>query len=111
MVTRCIVLFLAVVLVLGMAGCGLLYTNVVRNHSKTFNNTPVGSKQCSLSAYTVRVPILPVSRQRVQAQWDTNEINDAAKEAGITQIYYTDIKTQEILLGTFRKQTIIIYGD
>lgn len=105
------ILLLAVVLVLSMTGCGLLYTNVVRNHSRNFNNTPVGSKQCSLSAYTVRVPLLPLTTSRVQAQWDTNEISEAAKGAGITQIYYTDIKTQEILAGTIRKQTIIIYGD
>jgi hypothetical protein len=110
-VIRRIVFLIAVVMVFSMMGCGLLYTNVVRNHSLNFNNTPVGSKQCSLSAFTVRVPLMPATRQRVQAQWDTNEISDVAKDAGITQIYYTDIKTLEILLGTFRKQTLIIYGD
>ncbi len=29
----------------------------------------------------------------------------------MTKIYYTDFKTQEILMGTLRRQTIIVYGD
>ena len=92
-------------------GCGLLYTNVVRQHSKDYNKTPVGSKSCSLSAFTVRVPLMPVTRQRVQAQWDNDEISDVLSEAGISTIHFTDLKTEEFLLGTFRRVTIIFYGD
>ena len=95
----------------GTAGCGLLYTNVVRQHSTDYNKTPVGSKSCSLSAFTVRVPLLPLTRQRVQAQWDKDEISDVLSEAGISTIHFTDLKTQEFLLGTFRRVTIIFYGD
>jgi hypothetical protein len=29
----------------------------------------------------------------------------------MSKIYYTDFKTEEILLGTLRRQTIIVYGD
>jgi hypothetical protein len=47
----------------------------------------------------------------VQAQWDTQEVNTVLEKAGITKMYYTDLKTQEFLLGTFRRQTVIIYGD
>lgn len=95
------------------AGCGLLYTNVVRQHSRDYNKTPVGTKSCSLSAFTVRVPLLipPLTRQRVEAQWDRDEISDVLGEAGITTIHFTDLKTQEFLLGTFRRVTIIFYGD
>ncbi len=92
-------------------GCGLLYTNVVRQHSTDYNRTPIGSKSCSLSAFTVRVPLLPLTRQRVQAQWDRDEISDVLSEAGITTIHFTDLETQEFLLGTFRRVTIIFYGD
>ena len=104
-------LLLVVPFLLGATGCGLLYTNVVQPHSGDFNNTPIGSKQCTISAFAVRVPLLPVTRQRVQAQWDTREINTVLEKAGMTKMYYTDIKTQEFLLGTFRRQTVIIYGD
>lgn len=93
------------------AGCGLLYTNVVRQHSTDYNKTPVGTKSCSLKAFTVRVPLLPLTRQRVQAQWDRDEISDVLSKAGITTIHFTDLKTQEFFLGTFRRVTIIFYGD
>jgi hypothetical protein len=53
----------------------------------------------------------PFERTRISAQWDTQEVNAVLEEAGITKMYYTDIKTQEFLLGTFRRQTVIIYGD
>ena len=104
---------MVVPLMLALTGCGLLYTNVVQPHSRDFNTTPIGTKQATLSAFTVRFPLLapPLERTRISAQWDTEEINGVLEEAGITRMYYTDIKTQEFLLGTFRRQTVIIYGD
>jgi len=106
-------LLLVVPFLLSVTGCGLLYTNVVQPHSGDFDNTPIGSKQCRLSAFTVRFPLLapPLERTRISAQWDTEEVNAVLEEAGITRMYYTDISTQEFLLGTFRRQTVIIYGD
>jgi hypothetical protein len=104
-------LLMLVLLFAGTLGCGMLYTNVVRQHSTDYNKTPVGSKSCSLSAFTVRVPLLPITRQRVQAQWDKDEISDVLSEAGISTIHFTDLKTQEYLMGTFRRVTIIFYGD
>ena len=106
-------LLLVVPLLLGLTGCGLLYTNVVQPHSGDFDNTPIGTKQCRLRAFTVRFPLLapPLERTRISAQWDTQEVNAVLAEAGMTKMYYTDIKTQEFLLGTFRRQTVIIYGD
>ena len=110
-IKQVLTLLVGMLLLVTMTSCGLLYTNVVRQHSKDYNNTPIGSKICSSSAYAIRIPLLPATRQRVQAQWDTNEIKDIAQEAGITRIHFTDLRTQEFLLGTFRRQTIIIYGD
>jgi len=111
---RFLLILLAVPLLLGsLQGCGLLYTGVVRPESKDFNNTPVGSKSFRLSSYRVQIPLfLPLSRTtRASAQWNTEKINELAAKAGMTQIYYTDFKTEEILLGTLRRQTIIVYGD
>ena len=88
-----------------------MYSNTVRPHSLDFNRTPIGSKQCSHSAFKVSVPLLPLTTSRVQAQWDVGEIREIAKKEGITKIYYTDLKSLEFILGTFRWQTIIVYGD
>jgi hypothetical protein len=93
------------------SGCGLIYTNVVRPHSRDFNNTPIGSKQCTINAHKIQVPVMPLARSRVSAEWDTECISDAAQKAGITKIYYTEIHTLEILLGTYKRSSLIIYGD
>jgi len=115
MVTKRFLLVMIVLpaLLVSIQGCGMIYTNIVRSESRDFNNTPVGSKSFSLSAYRVQIPLfLPFSRlTRASAQWDNDKIDEMAKESGMTRIYYTDFKTQEILMGTLRRQTIIVYGD
>ena len=109
-INRIFALFL-ITLAISTGGCGLLYNNTVRPHSLDFNRTPIGSKQCRHSTFKITIPLLPLSTNRVQAQWDVSEIRTIAKEAGLTEIYFTDLKSLEFLLGTFRWQTIILYGD
>ena len=93
------------------SGCGLLYTHTTRSLSRDFDNTPIGSKKCTISSYKINVPLLPLTTSRVSAEWDTERISEASKKAGIQKIYYTDVKVVDILLSTLRRQTIIIYGD
>jgi len=54
---------------------------------------------------------MPLATSRVSAEWDIESIADAAQKAGITKIYYTDLHTFSILLGTYRRNSLIIYGD
>jgi hypothetical protein len=110
-VIKRILIFFLIPLIISSVGCGLLYNNTVRPHSTDFNQTPIGTKESSHSAFKITLPLLPLSTNRVQAQWDVSEIRTLAKEAGLTEIYYTDLKSIEFLLGTFRWQTIILYGD
>jgi len=109
-IKRIMILFL-IPLVISTGACGVLYNNTVRPHSRDFNRTPLGSKQGRHSAFKITFPLLPLSTNRVQAQWDVSEIRTIAKEAGLTEVYYTDLKSTEFLFGTFRWQTIILYGD
>lgn len=105
-------LLLPIVLVLIVSsGCGLLYTHTTRTLSRDFDNTPIGSKKCTISSYKINVPLLPLTTSRVSAEWDTERISEASRKAGIKKIYYTDVKIVDILLSTLRRQTIIIYGD
>ena len=93
------------------SGCGLLYTHTTRSLSRDFDNTPIGSKKCTLSTHKINVPLMPLTTSRVSAEWDTECIAEASRKAGIKKIYYTDIQTLDVLLSTYRRQTIIIYGD
>jgi len=110
-INRIVVTLFLIPLIISTGGCGLLYNNTVRPHSTDFNQTPIGTKQSSHSTFKVSFPLLPLTTSRVQAQWDVSEIRTLAKEAGMTKVYYTDLKSIEFLVGTFRWQTIILYGD
>ena len=100
-----------VFIVIVSSGCGLLYTHTTRSLSRDFDNTPIGSKKCTLSTHKINVPLMPLTTSRVSAEWDTECIAEASRKAGIKKIYYTDIQTLDVLLSTYRRQTIIIYGD
>jgi hypothetical protein len=96
------------VLVMGCSARGLLYTSTTEPYYKAFQDTPVGTKSVVVNSHRIKEP---VSRLSVSGEWDTDEIMRLAKESGITDIHYIDIKTLSIALGTYRRQTLIVYGD
>ena len=97
-----------------LSGCGALmapgriYTNVTQPHSTDFHNTPVGTKRCVLDEHRLKEP---VSGYGAMVEWNTDQIRSAARDAGITNIAYTEVQTLSILLGTYRRRRLIIYGD
>lgn len=100
-------------LVLCLAGCsmsgpGRLYSNVTLPFSKDFNNTPKGSKQCILTDHRIKEP---ASGYGMTVEWSTNQIQAAAREAGIENVYYMDIHTISYVLGIYTRRELIIYGD
>lgn len=100
-----------VCMIIASSGCGLLFTNTTRPLSRDFDNTPIGTKKCTISSYKINLPLLPLTTSRVSVEWDTERISETSRKAGIQKIYYTDVKTVDILLSTIRRQTIVIYGD
>ncbi len=107
---RIVVLFF---LALHIAGCsrsgpGLLYTNLTQPYSTDFKNTPAGTRQCILKAHRIKEP---VSGYGVTLEWSTNQIQSAAREAGIEKIRYIDVQTLSFLMGIYSRRELIIYGD
>ena len=105
---------LATLLLSGCSGIGStlvqgnIYTNVVQPYSTDFRDSPVGSKRCILDEYQFREP---VSGYGVSVEWSAGRILAAAKEAGISRISYTEMQTLSVLMGIYRRQRLIIYGD
>ena len=92
-----------------MAGPGRLYTHVTLPYSRDFNSTPVGTRQCVLKAtHHLREP---VSGYGVTVEWSADQIQAAARRAGISQISYMDLQTTSFILGIYTRQKLIIYGD
>lgn len=107
------VAFCCLALCLLVAGCsrsgpGRLYTNVTLPYSTDFNDTPAGTKQCILRAHQVKEPLTGYG---VTIEWSTNQIQSAARKAGISNIRYMDIQTISFALGIYTRRQLIIYGD
>ena len=97
-----------------LAGCapslpsGLLYSDTTSPYSRKFDETPVGSKRCVIHDHQIREP---VSGYNLYAEWTSAYILSEARKAGISNIHYMDKRTFSILLGIYRRESLIIYGD
>ena len=99
-------LFLIIPLITGCVSTGRLYTNIIMPYSTDFNHTPVGSNRCAVDFRRVTDPVYGVS-----AEWSEDDIVGAAREWGITNFYYADMKIFSVMFGAYRCKTLIVYGD
>ena len=98
----------AIVCLLSLGGCGLLYTDVTVPLVVNMHNTPNvdTSKQTELSQEKVMEPFFGI-----QVEVDSIAIGDAAKKTGLHEVYYADLRTVSVLFGIYVKRTIIVTGN
>lgn len=87
---------------------GRLYTNKVVPYSEDFNQTPIGSKSCMVDDFKVKEPFTGIN---ASAEWMTSSVYEKATEAGITKIYYADLRVFSLLGGIYSNKALIVYGD
>lgn len=108
-----LIILAAVMTGLLQSGCfgpqGLLFTRVKKPHALPANRRecPVATKQCYVSLTRLKEP---VTRMNLSVMWSDKAVKEAADAAGITEIYYTDLETLSILLGTYKRNRVIFYG-
>jgi len=88
--------------VLGSCVSGFIYSEVTLPLVTNFDNTPVGSKHGEMAINELRY--------QVSVQWGSDAIGEAAKRGGIEKIYYADLRTITVL-GVWKQETVIVYGD
>ncbi len=91
-----------------LSGCGLLYTNQIEPYSGKFDRTPVGTKRCVITSHQIKEPVTGAS---IYVEWTSSFILSEARKAGIKDIYYMDKKTLSVLLGIYKRESLIVYGD
>lgn len=110
MVIKAALLLLFLMMFVSCSGRGIVYTNTIAPYSKSFQNTPVGGKVVVINTQRLKTPP-GIGPPGLAGEWDSDEIMRLAREAGITELRHIDIQTLSILLGTYRRRSLIVYGD
>jgi len=110
MATRASLLFFALSCLCSEVGCvapGYIFSDITEPYCDNMNNTPIGEREGVSDTKQFKVPYVAPG---LTALWSSNAIGDAAKEAGLTELYYCDLHTLSILGGVWQSQNIIVYG-
>lgn len=96
-----------------VSGCalparGFVYTDTVQPLCHDLRGTPLGTKSGDGSSKRIQIP---TTRLDITAEWDSRAIGDIAKENGIATVYGCDSRIQSLLMGLWRKDTVIVYGE
>jgi hypothetical protein len=100
-------------LLVSLSGCvgfppGLLYTDRIQPLCKDMRSTGLGLAQSSGSSKRVT---LPTTRIDISAEWDSRAIGDIGKKAGMKTVYGCDVRRESYLLGLWRRDEVIVYGE
>lgn len=88
---------------------GLIYTKIKIPFSKKLNRTP---NELVIDAQgTVTRLQEPFSGYGVYAEFDSNAIGDIARKNGLKTVYFADHESFSVLLGIWRYDRIIVYGE
>lgn len=91
-----------------LSGCirGYLYTNTVEPYCTDMQSAPRAERRSDSGIMSVAIPRLPGAR----TVWSSNAIGDAAKQAGIKEVYYCDLKRFSVLGGIYGSESLVVYG-
>ena len=92
----------------GFINRGLLYTDTMQPLCLDARGTTLGTRTASGSSKRVEIP---TTRIDISAEWDTRAIGDIAKAHGIKTVYGCDSRRRSYVLGLFRTDDVIIYGE
>lgn len=87
---------------------GILYTDTTQPLCVDARGTGLGTREARSSSKRVQIP---TTRLDLTAEWDTRAIGDIARQHGITTVYSCDSRRESILLGLWRRDEVIIYGE
>ena len=106
MMNRLVRGLLIAALLVAVTGCtapGLIYTDIVRPLDLDMHETP--DKRARGRSGTKAITFY------VTVMWDSAAIADAARQRGLTKIYFADMRTVSVWFGTWQQRTAIVYGE
>lgn len=103
--------FLIAALLSLLTGCtpyGAIFTETVVPCSTRFDAAPVGSRLIKLNTYQIKEPFTSL---QMYVEWSTGRIAEEARKQGLQRVYYADLRTLSILFGTYKRETLLVYGE
>lgn len=87
-----------------LGGCisGAIYQHTTQPFDLNLRDTPAGTQEG-----TADMKLFDFSYVRIA--WDGDDIGGAAKKAGLSEIFYADLETLNIL-GIWRQEWVHVYG-
>ena len=70
-------------------------------YTTDFRATPAGAETCRVNQHIFREP---VSGTHVSVDFTLRVVQEAAREAGITNLYYADLETLSVLNRIYREK-------
>lgn len=98
----------AILLVCGCAPYGAIFTETVVPYSTRFDGAPTGGRRIELSTHQIKEPF---SGLQMYVEWSTGRIEEEARKQGFQRVYYADLRTLSILFGTYKRETLVVYGE
>lgn len=93
---------LALTLLLGGCGTGIIYTHTYRPLTLDMNHTPVVATSHEGDIKHIQVWVVGVA-------WDRAGLGEIAKKHGMEELYYADLETLRVLT-VWNRYTVHLYG-
>ena len=87
------------------SGCqiGLIYTHKVEPLNPNMHRT-------ELAPANGQGDIKQIALYGISVTWGDDSIGSAAREKGLTELYYADRETLSVMFGIWKQETIHVYG-
>ena len=92
----------------GVVSRGLLYTDTIQPLCRDLRGTTLGLREGRGDSKRIEIP---TTRIDLSAEWDSRAIGDIARKNGIKTVYGCDSRRQSYVLGLWRQDEVIIYGE
>ena len=96
-----------------LTGCGrfprgLLYTDYIEPLCQNIRGKELGEKIVAGSTKGIEIPL---TRLNLSTEWSSRAIGDVAKKHGIETVNGCDIRREYYVLGIWRREELLVYGN
>lgn len=102
-----------IILITSAVGCsdlarGIIYTDTIKPLCLNLRGKPLGSVANIGATKAIEIPTTSLD---LTTQWDSRALGDIAKRTGMKSINGCDLRIESYVLGIWRRDEVIVYGE